>query len=340
MEFISNIRTKSLSTLRLKKYICVFCMSLIYAATNHANEIEIKTNFAETTLITSAINEEICNAITHHFANVKLSDRKSIKPIEIWNDLGASYHSFPTGHSNNLIGSCGLDFTYNNFLMKKRAAGGILLGGFKSDAEFKSTSQYSDQDLKSIFTGIHGECEWKHINFSSATIFGTGKLETDLQNNHRLNINDYKKDIYYMHSYLKMSYQFIYKDIKIAPMIGYSSNCIKFKKDNQFLPKSVKSHIISGLGGITFSGHRHNLFWMSFTGLEYKFRQKLSDKIIEINGQKYKFIHEKIKRPAALITMELSYKANDKLFFNVNYSGKYNSQLKSSSLMFGVNKLF
>ena len=313
-------------------YICIF--SSLYGS-------EVCTNFTETAYVTGSIGVGIDSAINHHFANIQTTD-SALKPVEIWSDIGFTYDDIKTGHSKNGFAVLGMDFTYRDFLLKKVASGGLFLSCIEARSHYQHLSVDS-QKLRAALFGAHGDFKYHKFVLSSSTYFGVGDTDAYISEDFDMpgkNIDTYSKDTLFMHSRSDLMYQMQCKKWRVCPLLGYRSDWVKMKKDLLFCSESMSANWVDGLAGVKIDYSCGCWYPLIFLGIEHRFSKNIPDRQVSMHGKSVHYKHTHLDRTSAVVTVELSYKKSEQLFFNINYSGRYSSHWNTSALSFGINKLF
>lgn len=324
---------------RLKKVTGIVFGCILFES---AYAVEFPTTFSETVLVQKNVNTAIDSAITHHFSNLKQSTEK-IKPAEIWSDVGGSYEDFKTGYSKDGFVVIGTDFLYKNPILNRLCSVGIFGAFSKSHTDF-SKNNYDYQKAQTWTLGFHSDFKIWGLDVSSVTMIGSGKCTTyakdfviDSQP-----LDTLCGDTVVFHSRTEVFYPFKIGLWEMGPVIGTRCDSMKFKGNKSFWQKNHKFRFWDGMCGVKAecSGMESPICPLFFIGVEHSFQQKFPSGDVLVHGHTVPIKNLPLNRTVALVIAEISYRYNDKLFFNVNFSGRYNSKEKSSSVCLGFNKIF
>jgi hypothetical protein len=282
------------------------------------------------------------SSVTQHSIEAKkVFPHDHSHPFELYGAINYSREGGKHYHSDDGSAFFGLDTSYDNFVLKRTCAIGVV-GGFVGDSIDYKLDMAKTGNLRMGFGGYYCNFHIWGMDVSTLSILGFGKSATDCE---PLSIGGYDFQHFthkhrIMHSKIDVFYAWKWRGLKIGPNVALRIDNLKQDGAKEWQQNALRLKTIDLVGGIKLEKDSKKFYTHCFMGMERNVRERWSGGEIEVAHVSEPLSANLCDKTKFLITTGIHFPCSESCFLNFTFSGRYGKNDKSSTIGLTFNRVF
>jgi hypothetical protein len=309
---------------------------------NQAIHSGFESPYAELALVLRSNTQAIDSMVAQHAIQVRNTFLEQSKfPLNLCGNINYTHENGKRYHSNDAIAWVGLDFSYNNFILKRICTAGVF-GGVSKDYMRYRCDELSKGNMRTGFGGYYGNFTILGLDISTLSLLGSGKSNTNCPtfSFSETNFSHFTHSHRIIHSKIDVGHTWELGNLDFTPTIGLCADQLKQNGATEWQQNSLRLKVIDGIGGVRIGRDYEKFCTNLFLGAEHNLHKRWSGGEIKVNDVSENFTLTAFDKTKFLVSMGLCYDCIELWDLDLSFSGRYGSRHRNSTFGLTLSKNF